>query len=111
MTGNPQNNALAPGEVGIREATADTLDFCDRLPELLRRLMKFAPFDYAMRPWIEDYVEASRGGASVEQIAAAWVRRIRAYTVKAAIRDYGPEHPQAQVRQSPTSQKGRVDAP
>jgi len=106
VSGDPQNNAVRPGETVILEARDDTLALCDALPPLLRRLMRHAPFDYAMRPWLDDYANAIRGGASVDQIAAAWVRRMRVGIVRAALNDYGPDHPQAQPRpRSPVSAK------
>jgi hypothetical protein len=64
MTPSKFNNALRPGEKGLPEAREDTLDWTDRLPPLLRRLMKAAPFDYAVAPWVEDYLAAMRGGSS-----------------------------------------------
>jgi hypothetical protein len=81
-------------EATVRESIEDMFHYLDALPQPLRRVLIYAPFAYAVRPWFENYIQCA-ARASADQIGAEWLRRMRVHRAIWAAKTYGPDHPQA----------------
>ena len=68
----------------------------DALPPVLRRLIAYAPYDYAVAPWYSEW-RALRASATDQEIAHHFARQMAADRRYDALRLYGPSHPQARA--------------
>jgi hypothetical protein len=85
---------VGENEPTVLEDPVTAYRLLDALPAQISRIIKFAPFDYAVAPWAEDYWRLA-AAFSDNHIAARFAAEMRRHAADQAARDYGAEHPQA----------------